>query len=416
MSKREKKPKSKARRIIEWVGIGLLGCVFTFALIAQIDAMVHKDENWGQQLRFGVGSFVVRTNSMEPEYKVGSAIITYKKSPEEIYNWWNADRQNARIDITFIYQRYSSFLPDDPTLTKQTNTASYSELYGSPMTHRLREVHIDPSKPIGSGHFIFIVAGINPTEEWAADQYQAFPDNYILGTVIANSDFLGKVFSFIASPWGLFGLLLIPAFYLVISSTADIFRILKQPEEEAAGGDPNKRGTVSVIPDSERERLKQEMLMQMLEEKKKAKEAAKKESSEEEKPANENETAAEPAPNNENVVEEKAPKAEKKDTLGEYSDAQKAELRKQMLAQIMAEKKAGKPKEDPTAKVAKDATAEAKEKPAPKAKEEKRDSLGGYSDAEKAELRKQMLAQIMAEKKAQKAKKEEVKEKDDEQA
>ena len=396
MKKREKKPKSKARRIIEWVGFGILGCVFTFALIAQIDAMVHKDENWGQQLRFGVGSFVVKTNSMEPEYKVGSAIITYKKNPTEIFNQWNADPENARIDITFTYREFPSFIPKDTTLTKQTNEVPDRKLYGSPMTHRLREVHEDPTKEVGKGRYIFVVAGINPTEEWAADQYQAFSEDYLLGVVVANSDFLGKVFSFIASPWGLFGLLLIPAFYLVISSTADIFRILREPEEETSGGDGSKKqGTVSVIPDSERERLKQEMLMQMLEEKRKAKQAAKEAAAEPENPANEEETAAEPAPNEEASVaeqpEETAPKAEKKDALSGYDDAQKAELRKQMLAQIMAEKKAGKETEKPSVK---------EETP----KTDKKDALGEYDEAQKAELRKQMLAQIMAEKKAAKEK------------
>lgn len=460
MKKREKKPKSKARRIIEWVGIGILGCIFTFALIAQIDAMVHKDENWGQQLRFGVGSFVVKTNSMEPEYKVGSAIITYKKNPAEIYEQWNADH-NAHIDITFTYREFPSFIPDDKTLIKQTNEVPDRKIYGSPMTHRLREVHVDPSVEVGKGRYIFVVSGINPTEEWAADQYQAFSETYLLGVVVANSDFLGKVFSFIASPWGLFALLLIPAFYLVISSTADIFRILREPEEETSGGDGNKKqGTVSVIPDSERERLKQEMLMQMLEEKRKAKQAAKEENADAEKPANQEESVAESAPNEDASVteqkEETAPKAEKNNALSGYDDAQKAELRKQMLAQIMAEKKAGKGKEEqapkdeaPKAektdaladydavqkaelrkqmlaqilaekKAAKGNEKPAAQEPAPEEKQEAKkndDALAGYDDAQKAELRRQMLAQIMAEKKAAKAKvSEEKKEKDDGQA
>ncbi len=371
MAKREKKPKSKARRIIEWVGFGIIAAIFAFAMVAQVDAMIHKDENWGQQLRFGVGSFVVETNSMEPDYKVDSAIITYKKSPEEIYAQYTT-KPDEPIDITFSYQNYASFKPTDTTLTVQTNLSVPSDLYAHAMTHRLREIAVDNTKAVGQGHYIFVVAGINPESSWALNQYQVFDERYLLGVVVMNSNALGQVFKFIASPWGLFGLLLIPAFYLVISSTIDIFRTLKEPDEETASSGTGG-GTVSQIADSDRERLKQEMLMQMLEEKRKAKEAKQEEPQKavdlEDKPAK---------------VE---PKKEKSDALEGYDDAQKAALRQQMLAQIMAEKKAPK-----------------KEEPAAEPKKEDKSSLSGYSDEDKAALRQQMLAQIMAEKKAAKAK------------
>ena len=417
MSKKEKKPKSKVRRILEWTGFGIIGVLFAFAMVAQIDAMVHKDENWGQQLRFGVGSFVVETNSMEPEYMVGSAIITYKKSADDIYKQWNTN-PSGHIDITFSYQNYAYFVPDDKSLTNQTNRSVPRDLYGHAMTHRLREIHVDSTKATGQGRYIFIVAGINADSSWALNQYQAFDERYLLGTVVMNSNALGQVFKFIASPWGLFGLLLIPAFYLVISSMVDIFRALKEPEAaEASGG-------VAQIEDNDRERLKQEMLLQMLEEKKKAKQAK----IEAEKPADSEEKPA-----------ESAPKEEKKDTLSGYDDEQKKALRQQMLAQIMAEK--GKGKEAPAVekkaeekkeskssldgydeeqkkalrqqmlaqimaeKKASKAKEEAKEEPKPEKKEEDKSSLAGYSDEQKQALRQQMLAQIMAEKKAAKANK-----------
>lgn len=370
MKKKEKKPKSKLRRILEWTGFGIIGVVFAFAMVAQIDAMVHKDENWGQQLRFGVGSFVVETNSMEPEYMVGSAIITYKKSADEIYKQWNTN-PSGHIDITFSYQNYAYFVPDDTSLTNQTNRSVPRDLYGHAMTHRLREIHVDSTKATGQGRYIFIVAGINAESSWALNQYQAFDERYLLGVVVMNSNALGQVFKFIASPWGLFGLLLIPAFYLVISSMVDIFRALKEPEEAEASG-----GGVAQIEDKDRERLKQEMLMQMLEEKRKAKAAQK----EAEKPADSEEKPA-----------EEAPKEEKKDALNGYDDAQKAALRAQMLARIMAER--GKGKEAPA------------EEKKPEEKKESKSSLDGYDEEQKKALRQQMLAQIMAEKKAAKASK-----------
>lgn len=321
---RKRREKSKARKILEWVGFGLLAAVFTFAMVAQIDAMVHKDQNWGQQLRFGIGNFVVQTDSMEKDYMVGTAIITQKQDPSELYSRWNADKTTP-IDITFSYQPYAPFLPDDKTLSNQTNVASSSRYYGTPMTHRVREIHLNAEKQAGEGRFIFVVAGINTeSAEWKANQYQVLDERYILGTVVAHNDALGKVFQFIASPWGLFGLLLIPAFYLVISSTIDIFRTLKEPEEASANG-----GKVEEIAASDRERLKQEMLLQMLEEKKKAKLQANKQESEK-------------ASNPEAKPVEPAPKEGKSEALSGYSDEEKQRLRQQMLAQIMAEKKAAK--------------------------------------------------------------------------
>lgn len=421
MSKKEKKPKSKLRRILEWTGFGIIGALFVFAMVAQIDAMVHKDENWGQQLRFGVGSFVVETNSMEPDYKVGSAIITYKKNAQEVYDQWNLNHSD-KIDVTFSYQNYAYFVPDDKTLTNQTNRSVPRDLYGHAMTHRLREVHVDTTKAVGQGRYIFVVAGINPESTWALNQYQVFDERYLLGVVVMNSNALGQVFKFIASPWGLFGLLLIPAFYLVISSMVDIFRTLREPEQAEASGAPVE------IEDKDRERLKQEMLLQMLEEKKKAKLAQK----EAEKPLDSEEKPAETAPKEEKndalsgyddeqkqalrqqmlaqimaergkdkeaaKPEEKVEeKKETKSSLDGYDEEQKKALRQQMLAQIMAEKKAAKTKEEP------------KEEPKPEKKEEDKSSLSGYADEQKQALRQQMLAQIMAEKKAAKANKNDVK-------
>ena len=381
---RKRREKSKTRRILEWVGFGILAVVFCFAMVAQIDAMVHRDQNWGQQLRFGIGNFVVQTDSMEPDYKVESAIVTQKQDPSGLYARWLADK-TTKIDITFSYQPYASFLPDDPTLTNQTNLAPSSRYYGSPMTHRIREIHEDTTKEVGQGRYIFVVAGINTqSEEWKANQYQVLDERYILGTVVLNSDALGKVLLFIASPWGLFGLLLIPAFYLVISSTIDIFRTLKEPEEATANGGS---GNVGEISDADRERLKQEMLLQMLEEKKKAK-AEKQQEENAEKPV---ESEDKPA--------ETAPKEEKKEALSGYSDEEKQRLRQQMLAQIMAER--AQEKGEKPAKEKKEKPAKTEEAP-----KEDKGALAGYSDEEKQRLRQQMLAQIMAEKKAAKEAKE----------
>ena len=71
---RMKKPKSKTRKIIEWILFGIFGVAFAVVIAGNISSIIHRDENYGQSLRFGVGSFVVMTTSMEPEIKKDDAI------------------------------------------------------------------------------------------------------------------------------------------------------------------------------------------------------------------------------------------------------------------------------------------------------------------------------------------------------
>ena len=58
MAEKTKKPKSKARKIIEWVLFGIFGFACAVVLAANISAMVNKKKNYGQSIRFGesVGS------------------------------------------------------------------------------------------------------------------------------------------------------------------------------------------------------------------------------------------------------------------------------------------------------------------------------------------------------------------------
>ena len=84
--KRTKKPKSKARKIIEWVLTGLFLALFAIVGIAQIDGMVHKKDHYNQLIRFGYSNYVVETNSMEPKYMKGTAIIDYLEDADKIYS------------------------------------------------------------------------------------------------------------------------------------------------------------------------------------------------------------------------------------------------------------------------------------------------------------------------------------------
>ena len=287
MSKEEKKvkkPKSKKLKVIEWVITGLFAVLFIFVFAGFIDGMVHKKENHGETIRFGWGTFVVQTDSMLPVYPIKSAIITYKDSLENVAKQFakeQAKEENLRkpIDVSFYDGYKVPVVADDSRLNDQTTL--YAPKY-KVMTHRIREIHVNKDLAYGKGKYTIIAAGINPGNDQQEGQYQAFTESEYIGVVRMKSNFLGGVFSFISSVWGLLVLLLIPACYLAVVSVLDIFKAFKEDDKVVAtqGAD----GTVSAVSSgskldsisaSERERLKQELLQEMVEKKKQEKEVKK---------------------------------------------------------------------------------------------------------------------------------------------
>ena len=259
--KKVKKPKSKARRIIEWVLTGIFFVLFGFFAAGKIDAMIHQKENYGESISFGYGSFVIVTDSMEPDYMVGSAIITYKEDLDNVYKRYQESLVDESITIDMAFMDIYSV---------KVKPIIHTELYDQTintkrvMTHRLKEVIYKENVEYGQGKYTFIMAGINQSEHQSqAGQYQAFTENEYLGVVQANSKVLGGFYQFLSSPWGLLAFLLIPAMYLVITSIIDIFANMKDGDEE---GDDNNNtpGSLDELSDKDRERLKKELLDEML--------------------------------------------------------------------------------------------------------------------------------------------------------
>jgi len=269
--KRVKKPKSKARKIIEWVLTGIFLAVFGVIMVGQIDGMINKKDHYGQQIRLGFATFVVQTTSMDPEIKKDSAIVTYLESADKIYERY---KKGEVIDLTFV----TNGVPDTED-TKPSNPQYTARVYldNVPITHRLQEMKLNTS-PIVGGKYIMILAGINEGDQAAKGpdgkicQYQVITEKQLIGVVVANSAFLGGVFNFIGSPFGLLALLLIPASYLVITSVLDIFKAYKDPDEEAAaaganGGQANASGQ-KELSEEDKKRLKEELLKEMMNKKK----------------------------------------------------------------------------------------------------------------------------------------------------
>ncbi len=276
--KAPKKPKSKGRKITEWVLTGIFLVIFAILGIGQIDALVHQKDHHGQQLKFGFGTFVVQTESMDPDYKKGDALVTQLQSFESIYKEF---QKGKTIDLTFYYDWNAYNEAGMNALAKPTDHPHLVERIepaGFPIiTHRVMEIHVDESIKSGKGRYTFIAAGINNSIAAATDadgyvkQYQSFTEQYVLGRVVIGSAFLGGVFSFVSSVWGLLILLLIPAFYLIITSVIDIFKAYKEPEEATANAKEGEASSESKdinLSEEDKKRLKEELLQEMLEKKK----------------------------------------------------------------------------------------------------------------------------------------------------
>ena len=261
MAEKAKKQKGKVRKILEWVFLSIFGVAAAFMMVATIDGMVHKKDHYGQSIRFGIGTFKVQTDSMEPDIMVGDMIIT---KAEDVTKFKERLDNGETIYVTFfnIGVNDRGVKPDDPTLTQETTPVKYN------MTHKLEEVHEFEDTPLGQGRYIFVASGINDqSQDWKLNQYQMFTEKEYLGTVKVTNSTAGKIMQFVSSPLGLIILLLIPAAYLIAVSSIDIDKAVK--EEETNENNAKLEGDhLSNLSDKERERLKSELLDEMMKSKK----------------------------------------------------------------------------------------------------------------------------------------------------
>jgi len=264
MSEKKKLHRSRAKSIVDWVLTIFFSLIFLVAAAGLIDGLAEKGKHYGQRLSFGWGSFIIQTDSMVPVYPVKSAILTHLDSPESIRKDFEA---GSTVDLTFM-DVYSVPVTAYDTVNYYDQTANT----GYPMTHRLREIHVDESKESGSGRYTFIVSGINLSEHQSAiGQYQAFTEKELLGRVKVGSTGLGRLYQFLTSVWGLLLLLVLPALYLLISTFIDVAKSMKEEEKEPAVEEGTKKaesGAASTLSPEDRERLKQEMIEEMMAKKK----------------------------------------------------------------------------------------------------------------------------------------------------
>lgn len=262
---KEKKPKSKARKIIDWVVTGVFA-----AMIVGLGTLLIISKTSKSQNVFGPTYQKVLTDSMAPTYKVNDIIVLAKADPADIKKridegksvdvsfHWKVNGQ----DVSMTHRIEANLVIDDKTIS----TVVYSE-----------EALVD-STTGKEYHYTFTAHGINKHSEFCkiggeygdcTNQTQTFHEYDLIGRVTRKSWFMG----FATSIWGLLVLLLVPCMYLIIASVIDICKALddkEKPQGEGPNGEvkPSSGDPLAGLSEKEKEKLKKQMLDEMLGKKK----------------------------------------------------------------------------------------------------------------------------------------------------
>ena len=119
--KREKKPKSKLRKTLEWVFTGLFLAVFGFFSVMMIVGFASRKDNHNVPNYGGIQVLEVLTDSMEPAYKTKSVVFVKKVK---------MDSFKEGDDITFMY--YISSLRKTMPMTHRLMSIKTPEETGRP--------------------------------------------------------------------------------------------------------------------------------------------------------------------------------------------------------------------------------------------------------------------------------------------
>lgn len=257
-----KKPKkSKIKKILTWVFGGL------FAAIIALSATIVIGTRTGDGYVFGKYQFpIVLTDSMCPDYPVNSGLVIKKVHPSNI---------KVGDDVMF----------------KWVITVGGQDMETN-MTHRIFEVTKNPE---GAQYaYTYKAHGINTHSEFCkvpgetgmeygdctditdSNNVQIFHETSVVGKVVAKSVVMGGFMTFVQSPFGLIVLILVPAFYVMITSVIDIFKKLPDDDdEEPATAGATNTGTkvpetkpgedpLAGLSEEEIEKLKKQLYKELL--------------------------------------------------------------------------------------------------------------------------------------------------------
>lgn len=275
MAKKEKKPKSKKRKIIEWSITG-----FFMALVLVVAGFRIYQAATGNSSVFGTLCPVVLTDSMETDYMVGDVVIVKSATPEEIKERFD---NGETIDLSFKWNIGTVLQPNIQIMTHRIIDVVYYANADENEDYNYKYSDRDYAYDNKGFHYTFVTHGINKTSNQGEDgqpvdcsiQLQFSTESELVGRVEKKSQFLRVANQAFSSVWTLVFLILIPGLYVTITSVIDLFKTLDDDDEQEkvvaeVSGDvkqdtsTNKNDPLAGMSEEDKERLKKEMLDELL--------------------------------------------------------------------------------------------------------------------------------------------------------
>lgn len=272
MAKKQKKPKSKQRKILEWVATGVF-----LALIGTVAGFRIYQAASGDHAIFGTQFPVVLTDSMETDYMVGDVLKVKAVSPQEVKEAFD---KGETIDISFKWNIGTASKPNIQMMTHRIIDVMYfvntEDNYSSNYKYNANTYSFNNDQY----HYTFVTHGINKHSsqtkegEDLTNQLQFSNESQFVGRVTGKSQFLRVANQIFTSVWTLILLILIPGLYIVITSVIDLFKAFDDDEDteklvlEGGGTTPpvdeKKEDPLKGLSEEDKERLKKEMLEELL--------------------------------------------------------------------------------------------------------------------------------------------------------
>lgn len=228
------KPKRKGS-LISNILAGITGAFVVLLLGLQIYGQISAPKNFGVPVYGDKQVLVVLTDSMEPSYKVGTALFVEK------------------------IKDYSKIVPSSTLEAKDGDVLTFfSTRFGAPVTHRVVSSEVD-----ANGDYVFYTLGDNLDAESCHIVYDGPCDpersqdrvlqKDILGKVIGQSPGFGKVYSVMSKSYFILLFAIVPLFFVFFTSIVDLVKQLK-PEREARAAHDELEIEIAKI--KEQEKLK----------------------------------------------------------------------------------------------------------------------------------------------------------------
>lgn len=237
------KTKKKGNKKVSTVLTNISVAIVLFLIVLQIVSSILAVSNFGVPRIGDYQVLVVLTDSMEPSYKVGTAVFVKK------------------VPLDTIMPSSSIEAHDGDTIT------FYRTLDKKVITHRVIEVietdGVYSFKTLGDN----LHAGTCPTGGCIPTVHFDYVEaRYVIGKVIGQSRIFGTIYYVASNPWFIAVFAVIPLLIVLIASIKDLGKQVKELKKDGEGGTPSAEETTGPAFDEDEEfsKIKEHEKLKML--------------------------------------------------------------------------------------------------------------------------------------------------------